>query len=321
MDAAAPCRGDPGRRPGRRRLRRCVHRELRDPRSSPVLARRDRPARHGRRRGALHQEPVFAALAERARTRLTDPRAVLERPPTADGADRNPPDQRRRGLRRHLALPGLDERRAPVPRSWRTSSTRPGSRRRTRRSTAKPGTRSSRWASCAARRRTSRPTCRTSSSPICRCSWTTSSAGASVRPKQSSVRGWRRSTVASSSARRPRPGARRDRRGHRPSRRPWRAGGVEGRRHRGGDNVFTMVRKIGQAKALLAADYAAQLQRSVGKVVFFAKHIDVMDQAEAHFAAAGSGRSRSAAISPLLRVSRRSTRSTTTPRSGSPSAR
>ena len=55
----------------------------------------------------------------------------------------------------------------------------------------------------------------------------------------------------------------------------------------GGDNVFTMVRKIGQAKALLAADYAAQLQRSVEKVVFFAKHVDVMDQAEAHFAAAG----------------------------------
>jgi superfamily II DNA or RNA helicase len=55
----------------------------------------------------------------------------------------------------------------------------------------------------------------------------------------------------------------------------------------GGDNVFTMVRKIGQAKAQLAADYAAQLQRSVGKVVFFAKHIDVMDQAEAHFKASG----------------------------------
>ncbi|MCU1571356.1 MAG: helicase [Naasia sp.] len=47
-----------------------------------------------------------------------------------------------------------------------------------------------------------------------------------------------------------------------------------------GENVFTMVRKIGQAKAALAADYAAQLARSVGKVVFFAKHIDVMDQAE-----------------------------------------
>ncbi|WP_295013892.1 DEAD/DEAH box helicase [uncultured Microbacterium sp.] len=55
----------------------------------------------------------------------------------------------------------------------------------------------------------------------------------------------------------------------------------------GGDNVFTMVRRIGHAKAQLAADYAAQLQRSVGKVVFFAKHVDVMDQAEAHFAAAG----------------------------------
>ncbi|MBN9224531.1 MAG: helicase [Microbacterium sp. SCN 70-27] len=55
----------------------------------------------------------------------------------------------------------------------------------------------------------------------------------------------------------------------------------------GGDNVFTMVRRIGQAKALLAADYTVQLQRSVGKVVFFAKHIDVMDAAEAHFAAAG----------------------------------
>jgi len=55
----------------------------------------------------------------------------------------------------------------------------------------------------------------------------------------------------------------------------------------GNENVFTMVRRIGQAKALVAADYAVQLQRSVGKVVFFAKHIDVMDAAESHFAAAG----------------------------------
>jgi len=50
-----------------------------------------------------------------------------------------------------------------------------------------------------------------------------------------------------------------------------------------GENVFTMVRRIGQAKATLAADYTAQLARSVGKVVFFAKHIDVMDRAEEHF--------------------------------------
>jgi hypothetical protein len=55
----------------------------------------------------------------------------------------------------------------------------------------------------------------------------------------------------------------------------------------GSENVFTMVRRIGQAKALLAADYTVQLQRSVGKVVFFAKHIDVMDAAEVHFASAG----------------------------------
>ena len=54
-----------------------------------------------------------------------------------------------------------------------------------------------------------------------------------------------------------------------------------------GENVFTMMRRIGQAKAGLAADYAAQLARSVGKVVFFAKHIDVMDTAEETFARRG----------------------------------
>lgn len=54
-----------------------------------------------------------------------------------------------------------------------------------------------------------------------------------------------------------------------------------------GDNVFTMVRRIGQAKATPAADYTVNLARNVGKVVFFAKHIDVMDAAEKHFAKAG----------------------------------
>jgi superfamily II DNA or RNA helicase len=49
------------------------------------------------------------------------------------------------------------------------------------------------------------------------------------------------------------------------------------------ENVFSMMRRIGQAKAGLAADYAAQLARSAGKVVFFAKHIDVMDVAEETF--------------------------------------
>lgn len=56
-----------------------------------------------------------------------------------------------------------------------------------------------------------------------------------------------------------------------------------------GENVFTMMRRIGKAKAGLAADYAAQLARSVGKVVFFAKHIEVMDTAEQTFASRGMG--------------------------------
>jgi hypothetical protein len=56
-----------------------------------------------------------------------------------------------------------------------------------------------------------------------------------------------------------------------------------------GENVFGMVRRIGQAKAGLAADYAAQLARNVGKVVFFAKHVDVMDLAEETFAKRGIG--------------------------------
>jgi SNF2 family DNA or RNA helicase len=55
----------------------------------------------------------------------------------------------------------------------------------------------------------------------------------------------------------------------------------------GAENVFAMMRRIGQAKAVLAADYAAQLARSAGKVVFFAKHVDVMDAAEETFTQAG----------------------------------
>jgi SNF2 family DNA or RNA helicase len=50
-----------------------------------------------------------------------------------------------------------------------------------------------------------------------------------------------------------------------------------------------MVRRIGRAKAELAADYAAQLAHTAGKVVFFAKHLDVMDAAEDLFARRGIG--------------------------------
>ena len=57
----------------------------------------------------------------------------------------------------------------------------------------------------------------------------------------------------------------------------------------GEENVFSMMRRIGQAKSGLAADYAAQLSHNVGKVVFFAKHVDVMDAAEQTFAQRGIG--------------------------------
>ena len=61
----------------------------------------------------------------------------------------------------------------------------------------------------------------------------------------------------------------------------------EGVKAKTDENVFGMMRRIGQAKAGLAADYAAQLARSAGKVVFFAKHVDVMDTAEELFAKRG----------------------------------
>ncbi len=65
------------------------------------------------------------------------------------------------------------------------------------------------------------------------------------------------------------------------------AGELSDRGEKTGENVFGMVRRIGQAKAGLAADYTAQLVRNVGKVVFFAKHVDVLDTAEQFFADRG----------------------------------
>ncbi len=54
-----------------------------------------------------------------------------------------------------------------------------------------------------------------------------------------------------------------------------------------GENVFSLLRRIGRAKAGLSADYAAQLAHNVGKVVFFARHIEVLDVAEEIFAERG----------------------------------
>ena len=89
-----------------------------------------------------------------------------------------------------------------------------------------------------------------------------------------------------------------------------------------GENVFSMMRRIGQAKAGLAADYAAQLARSAGKVVFFAKHVDVMDVAEETFAKQGI---RFSSIrgdqTPHVAAEATSTPSSTIPTSPSRSAR
>ena len=116
-----------------------------------------------------------------------------------------------------------------------------------------------------------------------RSSWTTRPAARSARPSGSWPAGWSRATRARS-----RPGAggrRRHRRRPRPPGAAWER--QDATTTETGENVFSMVRRIGQAKAGLAADYAAQLARSVGKVVFFAKHVDVMDVAEETFAKRG----------------------------------
>ena len=184
---------------------------------------------------------------------------------------------------------------------------------RPRTSRRPPGPRSSTWASSGAARSTWPPTSRPGAIadlPV----ELEGALGRSVRDAESVLaRGsealreraggagvrcrWTRASTPSWSARSP-PGS-----GGRP------------RSQQTGENVFSMLRRIGQAKAVLAADYTAQLAHSVGKVVFFAKHVDVMDAAEQTFARAGC-----AALDP--RATRRpgcgrarSTRSSTTPTS------
>ncbi|WP_033799876.1 DEAD/DEAH box helicase [Tropheryma whipplei] len=52
-------------------------------------------------------------------------------------------------------------------------------------------------------------------------------------------------------------------------------------------NIFSIVRKIGITKAPLAIDFTIQMLDSVGKIVFFAKHIEVMNMAEEMFCQQG----------------------------------
>ena len=87
LDAQARCHRDPRRRRHDRRLRRHRHRQLRGARPARRLARRPRLPRHGRRRGALHQEQGVPALAARAAALRADPGP--DRAAAADGADRH----------------------------------------------------------------------------------------------------------------------------------------------------------------------------------------------------------------------------------------
>jgi len=57
----------------------------------------------------------------------------------------------------------------------------------------------------------------------------------------------------------------------------------ESKASKSNESIFTMLRRIGAEKARLSAEYAGQLARSAGKVVYFAKHIEVMDTAERTF--------------------------------------
>ena len=108
LDPQAHGHGDPRRRRHDRRLRRHRDRQLRGARPPRRVARRPRLPRHGRRRGALHQEQGLPAVAARAGALRPHPRPHRE--PAADGPDRNPADQRHRGLQEHLAVPRLDRR-------------------------------------------------------------------------------------------------------------------------------------------------------------------------------------------------------------------
>ena len=103
-----PRHGHPRQRRHDRRVRRHRRRQLRGARPSRRLARRLRLPRHGRRRGALHQEQDVPALPARPAALRPDPGPRREA--AADGADRDPADQRHRGLQGDLAVPRLDRR-------------------------------------------------------------------------------------------------------------------------------------------------------------------------------------------------------------------
>ena len=217
-------------------------------------------------------------LSERIRARIARP--------AADGAHRHPADQRHRGLPGDLAVPRLDRRQEAARRA-------DGGARGDRPDAGRPRLLPAAARQCVidmgiVRRRkvdvaADIPARRIADLPV----ELDDEAGRSIREAERELA--RRLVARYESALATRT-LRRRRRGHRPrARTPGRHVGARGHDHRRrpSENVFTMMRRIGQAKAGLAADYAAQLARNVGKVVFFAKHIDVMDAAEETFAKRG----------------------------------
>ena len=132
----------------------------------------------------------------------------------------------------------------------------------------------------------SRPTCPTSSSPTSRSSSTTNSAARSARPSASSATRLADRYRRIIDARGDRGLA--PRRGRPPTSCAWSRRTSSTSRRRPAPAPRTSSRwcaRSARRRRCSRRTTRCSSQRSVGKVVFFAKHIDVMDAAEAHFAA------------------------------------
>ncbi len=275
---------DPRRRRRHRRLRRHRGRQLRDPRPPRRLDGRPRLPRDGRRRGALHQEQVARSARSTCCTSRSRsaPRAARPLLMALTGTPLINDIEDFRAIWQFLGWIDDNEAAGRLMDALEETGLTPADPAfypAARRCVDRHGHRAR------AARSTSPPTSRPAGSPTCRSSSTARSAARSATAEQ---------RAGPSPGRALRDRARHPHVRHRSSTASttrWSAGSRPGsartrRRPRPARTSSRMMRRIGQAKAGLAADYAAQLARSVGKVVFFAKHIDVMDAAEETFARA-----------------------------------
>ncbi len=139
---------------------------------------------HGRRRGALHQEPAARSA-----------RRTCSRSPTASAQHRSR-DPLLMALTGTPLINDIEDFDAiwqflgwidgdkPAPDAHGDARGDRPDARRPRRSTPRPATPSSTWASCAAARTTSRPTSRPAASPTCRSSSTTRSGARSAHAER-----------------------------------------------------------------------------------------------------------------------------------------